>query len=170
VSTTIKTLKIRKTKIMLRQYITTRNTMQYAQIRRSMATNAAAVRLAIVGSRDYTDWRWFQARVDSYLKEFHENHKPTEIISGGARGVDAMAKRYAEQHGIEYVEFPANWAQFGRSAGPIRNGQIVKRATHMLALPSRAGRGTQNAINQALEAKLHVRSYYVGENTLRNRE
>ena len=49
-----------------------------------------------------------------------------EIVEGGARGTDALAKRYATEHGIKCHEFSALWDMHGMSAGPIRNSEMVK--------------------------------------------
>lgn len=43
------------------------------------------------------------------------------IISGGANGTDALAKRYAEEKGFAFKEFSADWNQYGKRAGYIRN-------------------------------------------------
>lgn len=57
------------------------------------------------------------------------------VISGGARGADTHARKACEKHGIDFIEFPAQWDKFGRSAGPIRNQQMLLegRPTHGLA-------------------------------------
>ena len=53
------------------------------------------MKLAIVGSRNLT-----VENLDAYLPE-----GVTEIVSGGARGVDACARMYAQAHGIPITEF-----------------------------------------------------------------
>ena len=72
--------------------------------------------------------------------------KPGVIISGGARGADAMAERWAKEHGIPLTVFKADW-KLGTNAGPRRNRDIMKLATHVLAFPSNEGRGTQHALS-----------------------
>ena len=47
------------------------------------------------------------------------------IVEGGARGTDALAKRYALERGFILKEFPADWDKNGRAAGPIRNSEMV---------------------------------------------
>lgn len=48
------------------------------------------------------------------------------IIEGGAPGADLLARKAAAECGIQYKEFPANWAKHGRKAGPIRNQQMLE--------------------------------------------
>ena len=49
--------------------------------------------------------------LEDYLPE-----ETTEIISGGARGVDASAKAYALQHGLKLTEYLPEYARYGRTA------------------------------------------------------
>ena len=104
------------------------------------------MKLAIVGSRHYRNYKKFSKRVDKFIVE---NGYPTLIISGGARGVDHMAEQYAEEHKIPIQIFPADWEQFGRAAGPIRNTDIVNACTHVLAFLASGSKGTASTISIA---------------------
>lgn len=57
----------------------------------------------IVGSRSFSDYELFVAKCDLLLR----NWGSVVIVSGGARGADALAKRYAVDRGYCYMEFPA---------------------------------------------------------------
>ena len=52
--------------------------------------------------------------------------------------------------------FPAEWDKYGRSAGPIRNGQMAKAAEALIALLAPGSRGTKNMIEQATKKGLKV--------------
>ena len=67
----------------------------------------------IVGSRSFSDYELFVAKCDLLLR----NWGSVVIVSGGARGADALAKRYAVDRGYCYMEFPADWDTYGRRAG-----------------------------------------------------
>lgn len=77
--------------------------------------------LLVVGTRTYTDYAFFSCKMDIALSK----KKPDDIIivSGGARGVDSMAERYAQEHHYKFLCFPADWAK-GKKAGPERNRQM----------------------------------------------
>jgi|2_EtaG_2_1085320.scaffolds.fasta_scaffold20286_4 hypothetical protein len=45
----------------------------------------------------------------------------THIIHGCCRGADKMAGEVAEEMGIDVMEFPADWNQYGKKAGILRN-------------------------------------------------
>lgn len=115
------------------------------------------INLAIVGSRHYTDYEYFQARVDRWIAA---NGRPDRIISGGAAGTDKLAERFAAERNIDIVVFRADWS-LGKSAGPKRNAQIVDACTHVLAFPSRTGKGTQDTIRKATAANRRLEHEFV---------
>ena len=45
--------------------------------------------------------------------------------------------------------FKPDWLKYGKAAGPIRNQQIIEYATHVIAFPSKTGKGTQDSIIRA---------------------
>lgn len=77
----------------------------------------------ISGKRDFENYERFCRILDESLKDISDD---IEIVEGGARGTDALAKHYANTHGIQYREFPALWDINGRAAGPMRNSEMVK--------------------------------------------
>jgi hypothetical protein len=115
------------------------------------------IRLAIVGSRNYTDYKEFVKIINDIVGRI--GVPPDIIVSGGATGVDALAERYAIDNKIEFKVFPADWKTYGRKAGPIRNTQIVNDATHVIALPSKESKGTYDTIRKArtLKRKLFIK-------------
>jgi len=61
----------------------------------------------------------------------------TEVVSGMATGVDTEGCIYAKRHNIPVKEFPANWKEHGRSAGPRRNKEMGEYADTLIALPNK---------------------------------
>jgi hypothetical protein len=118
-------------------------------------------KLAIVGSRDYHDYDAFSKHVATFLAEANLILNQIEIVSGGANGADALAERWAKEHNIKCIVFPADWAKYGNSAGPRRNQQIVDYCDRVLAFPSRAGRGTQDTIDRAHRANKPLTLHYI---------
>ncbi len=104
------------------------------------------VKLAVVGSRfpeEHTDvaYKQMEATLDFFdIKT---------IISGGARGVDALATRYAEENAIPYQEFPADWDTHGKSAGYKRNVLIVNACEEVAAFWDGVSKGTKHSIDIA---------------------
>ena len=74
----------------------------------------------VVGSRTFSDDREMERKLDQILR----NKAPhVVIVSGGARGADQCAERYAKRRGYQVIVFPAKWEQ-GKSAGYIRNKEM----------------------------------------------
>lgn len=76
----------------------------------------------------------------------------TEVVSGGASGVDRLSERWAKDHKIPIEVIRADWSRFGKNAGPIRNAQIIENAQAMIAVWDGLSRGTADSIARA-EAK-----------------
>lgn len=88
----------------------------------------------------------------------------TEVIYGGANGVDSMAKRWAAENGIPFKLFAADWVKYGKAAGPIRNKVMAQNGECLLALQydedivkaGKRGQGTKNMIETASAAGLRM--------------
>lgn len=117
------------------------------------------MKVLVCGSRDYTD----EAFIFGILDNFLNGQGITEIIAGEARGVDAIAKRYAKSRAILYRGFPAEWDKYGRSAGPIRNKQMLDEGQPDMVIAFRRAesKGTTNMIRQAQDANIETFVYEV---------
>jgi predicted Rossmann fold nucleotide-binding protein DprA/Smf involved in DNA uptake len=69
-----------------------------------------------------------------------------EIVSGGAKGIDTCAKKYAIAHNILISEFLPEYEKFGRAAPIMRNKQIVDYADKVLAFWDGKSKGTKSVI------------------------
>lgn len=98
-------------------------------------------RVAVVGSRGFDDYK--------IMVEALDDLKIDLIVSGGARGADRLAERYAEEMGINTLIFPANWIKYGMSAGFIRNDDIVKNCDLLIAFWDGNSKGTMSSIRMA---------------------
>jgi hypothetical protein len=75
----------------------------------------------------------------------------TEVVSGGARGVDASGEMWALSNAIPMNLFPADWSKHGKAAGPIRNKEMAEYADQLVAFRGKNGmtRGTRNMVKIA---------------------
>jgi hypothetical protein len=71
----------------------------------------------------------------------------TQVVSGGATGVDRSGELYAEVMGIPTVVFEAEWDRYGKRAGPIRNSKMAVYADALIAVPD-GGPGTYDMIDK----------------------
>jgi hypothetical protein len=79
----------------------------------------------------------------------------TEIVHGGASGIDAAAHVVASGTWPIKV-FKANWSKLGRSAGPVRNAEMANYASALIAIWDGKSRGTASMIRIAESAGLKV--------------
>lgn len=124
-------------------------------IKRAMIELTTGGRLLVCGDRNWDDL----AAIKAWLKLL----KPRVVIHGAARGADTLAGEAARQLKIEVVVFPAQWARYGRGAGPIRNQQMIDegRPDTVLAFHAdlAASRGTKDMLDRARRAgiaSLHI--------------
>ena len=108
--------------------------------------------VAIVGSRKFDDYAYLEDILKCYLKL----GVIEKVVSGGARGADVLAKRYAKEHDIPYREFPAEWKKNGvydKSAGIRRNIKIVDHSDMIIAfrVAGELNKGTNYTIRIAEE-------------------
>jgi hypothetical protein len=102
--------------------------------------------IAIVGSRSITDKEFVFSTIDHYLSNLNKDE--IVIVSGGAVGIDSLAMLYAAEHNIKTEIFKPDWEKYGKSAGFIRNQQIVDRADYLLAITT-GSKGTADTIKKA---------------------
>ena len=76
------------------------------------------MRVLVCGGRNFSDTDLMAFSLGS----IHKATPITCIIEGGALGADRFARRWAVDRGVWFETFPADWDNFGKRAGPIRNG------------------------------------------------
>lgn len=92
------------------------------------------MKLAVVGCRKWTNPLTAETLVKDFLRTHLTKYEPTEIISGGAEGVDTWAEEVADELVIpKAIILPKNprWAPDGYRD---RNILIAERCTHLLSL------------------------------------
>lgn len=83
----------------------------------------------------------------------------TEIVSGGAKGVDTSAREYARANNIKLTEFLPDYQQYGRRAPLIRNIEIIEYADAVYAFWDGVSRGTKYVIDNCKKMGVPVRVF-----------
>lgn len=113
------------------------------------------MRLLVCGDRNWTDYM-------AVLREI-ESRWPDVVIEGEARGADRLAANAARTLGIKVLPFPADWTQYGRAAGPIRNRQMLRegRPDEVIAFHANiaSSKGTADMVAQARKADIPTTVY-----------
>lgn len=79
-----------------------------------------------------------------------------KIISGGADGPDSFGISWALEHDVELEIFKPDWKKHGKSAGYIRNEEMAKAGTMLIALWDGQSKGTKHMIDLALKHGCNV--------------
>ena len=117
---------------------------------------ADEVRIIVAGSRGFDDYDLLRDTLDNYITETLEGLR-IEIVSGGARGADALGERYAKERDNKLRVFPANWKEHGKSAGYIRNKQMAEYADELIVFWDGVSRGSLGMIRDAEKLGLFVK-------------
>jgi hypothetical protein len=111
------------------------------------------MKVLVCGGRDFDDG----ARLREVMNSLHENLGPiTVLVHGAAAGADSMAGTWATIRHIEVRAYPADWKKHGRSAGPIRNQQMLDAEKPELVVAFPGGRGTAHMVRIAKEQGFNV--------------
>lgn len=120
------------------------------------------MRYAVIGSRNFPVNPITQELY--YLDEFLDNNilylKEDVIVSGGAKGADTAAERWALKHGVKTQIFRPRWhdsnGNYNPRAGFERNTTIIENCDKVLALWDGVSNGTRDSIRKALSLKKPV--------------
>jgi len=110
-------------------------------------------RVIIAGSRKFSDYQKLKENCDRILREKLEDEECYVIIvSGHAKGADTLGEQYARERGLQLDAHLADWKQYGRAAGVIRNKEMAESADALIAFPQEGeeNRGTRNMVKIAL--------------------
>ena len=104
------------------------------------------MKVLICGDREW----WNAKKIADRIKQLPVG---TVVIHGACRGADRIAGNAAFNHGLVVREYPARWKKYGRSAGPIRNREMLDKenpdliiAFHESILESK---GTKDMLKEA---------------------
>ncbi|MBQ5850368.1 MAG: DUF2493 domain-containing protein [Lachnospiraceae bacterium] len=95
------------------------------------------MKLAIIGSRNIT-----VENLEDYIPK-----NLTEIVSGGAKGVDSCAMQYAQEHNIKLIVFLPKYKLYGKAAPLKRNLQIIDYSDEVFAFWDGQSKGTKYVID-----------------------
>lgn len=127
------------------------------------------MRILVCGSRNFGNPSIIGKPKEVFLKEYKFIYYTLDqvrdefitqdlfLMTGGANGVDMVAINWAESKGLDWKVYPADWERWGKSAGPIRNKQMLDDGRPDLVIAFSGGHGTNNMIDQAKAAGITVR-------------
>lgn len=117
------------------------------------------MRICIVGSRTVTDAEVVFTHIDRFIKE--QCPSTPVIISGGAKGVDSLVRKFAKARGYDFIEFlPYHLidkeVEFNSRYFFARNRQMINNADKVLALWDGVSTGTLHAIRYSQKMEVPI--------------
>ena len=101
-----------------------------------IVTEIKGLRVLVTGGREYN--------IVSAVRTALATLSPVEIIHGLAKGADTLAGSYGKDIQIQVTEFPADWNQHGKAAGPIRNEKMLLESKPDIVLAFNGNSGTDH--------------------------
>lgn len=115
------------------------------KIRKGIGTKNK-LKILVCGGRNYNDKEFVFYTLDKI--------NPDIVVHGGAKGADSLAGEWCQLRNKEERIYPAKWNIHGRSAGALRNREMLKEELDgldgVIAFPG--GRGTTDMISIARKA------------------
>lgn len=118
------------------------------------------IRVIIAGSRNFCDYKLLKEKCDYFLSnKLKDPCLNVIIVSGHARGADSLGEKYAAERNLGCEIYPANWDQFGKRAGYIRNTVMANAGDFLIAFMDAysENKGTRNMIDIATSKNLPIR-------------
>ena len=111
----------------------------------------------MIGSRSFED--------RSLLFCVLDKHYITEIISGGAKGADTFSEEYAIRKNISHTTIKPNWYKYPKTAGFVRNKEIIRGCDVVIAFWDGISGGTLDSLKHAQKLKKKIIIVGFGELT-----
>lgn len=129
-----------------------------------MADTKARRVVLVCGGRTFGEDNHLDALAASaYLSDMHKAKPISLVVEGGATGADALARTWCDFARVSCCTMRADWARYGRSAGPRRNEKMLSyllqnrdNGADVLVVAFPGGRGTADMVARAKGAGLPV--------------
>lgn len=113
------------------------------------------MKILICGSRTAVKYKELKELVQSFIVLDGEE---VTLISGGAKGADAMAEKVAEELGLKIRVVKAEWDRYGKSAGIVRNLEMIRMAPDLvIACWDGQSKGTKHTVKTAKQKGISVK-------------
>ena len=117
------------------------------------------MKIGIVGGRDFNDYQSLKKKLSKFIED--NRISLNSIVSGGAKGADTLAEKFATEMDVEMIVFKPDFEKFGRGAALARNTQIIQKSDVVFAFWDGKSKGTHDSIKKAekLNKRLLIFNY-----------
>ena len=119
------------------------------------------LRILVCGGRHFDNYTLLNNALAIVLCAKQTIPQCVEVVSGQCEGADSLVEKWVENKGASLKIFPADWIKYKKSAGPIRNKQMVDYITCfndklVVAFVSPNSKDTRNTISLAQKNNIPV--------------
>jgi len=114
------------------------------------------MKIGIIGSRTFNNYELLKEVMGDYLNRDNELNCEL-VVSGGANGADSLGERWARENNIQTLIFKPDWKKYGKSAGFIRNEDIIKNSDFVVAFWDEISKGTKSSIDLTIKHDIPIR-------------
>lgn len=111
-----------------------------------------ALKLIIAGSRTFSDYEYLCKTLNAILTDYDIEC----VLCGMAKGADTLGEKWAKENNITVEYYPANWDEYGKSAGYKRNVMMAEDANALVAFWDGKSIGTKHMLDIAKKNDLNV--------------
>ena len=113
-------------------------------------------RIVVAGCRDFHDYELAKEYIEQSISEIRHEHELI-FLSGECSGADRLGEQFAKENHFAIEYYPADWASYGKSAGPRRNKQMAEAADYVICFWDGKSRGTASMIRYAKQLNKPVK-------------
>ena len=111
------------------------------------------MKIIIAGGRTFNNYNLIFEKCEEAFSQQTE----IEVVSGIAKGADALGELYSKEKGYKLTQFAPDWNKYGKGAGYKRNEQMALYADALIAFWDGESRGTKSMIELAEKHKLKIK-------------
>lgn len=110
----------------------------------------AVVKLAVIGSRNFSDYNLFCEKLEYLTQNIKEDI--TFISESAKSGADALIVRFCRENNKELIEYPPDYIKYpGKYALFKRNDEIVSNCDYLISFWDGQSRGASYTHNKAIK-------------------
>jgi hypothetical protein len=117
------------------------------------------MRVIIAGSRGIDEYNTVESAISEFREGLNDGIEITEVVSGGASGVDSFGERWAYENSVPMMPFDVTeemYSEYGKVAPKMRNSRMAEYADALLAIWDGSSSGTKDMIDKAEKEDLLV--------------
>ena len=126
---------------------------------------AGSRRIPTLGLLEKPDWKNTELAKKIYqiLEKCIKDSKfdITTVISGTCWGIDRLGEVWANLNKIPIERYPANWNQYGKAAGFIRNAKMALEGDGLICIYAKGSRGATNMIQNMEKLEKPIFSHQI---------